>query len=715
MRLKLGNKGDSDKSSLDIIIVISVILAILSIIEIRFGGYFFVHDDNLQSYLCLYKHTFDGLMHGSLSLYNFHQFMGIPFVDEGQSGVFNPLVYISVGLSKLFTGDVFATIDIMTFFALSAAGVTMYLLLKELGTGRCIAILGGIAWALNSFTVNMAKAWMITTFFTAIFPLMIFASIRLVYKSDLKSYIYAAIPRVLMFYTGHPQFFLYSVIFEGITYVMYTLIVKADRKTKLSCLARFCISYIPVVILCLPLLFIQFRATTNSEVRSNKIYWEFFLNGRMLPSDLVKGIFVPWMAKADYGDLANFKDINSNLAHVGYPVIIAILLIPVLIIVMVRKKADLRKLKVIIPFVPGAVIAVLWATSEAFLAIIYHIPMLNRFKFPFKLVLFFDFFIVVVGCLLMELILKSFFVKTLLRKVTLVLLIGSEILGYLVLYTIFPAPQYGISNKVTLPYKPGYIDLVKDDGRVVTTAYSMYYTKDVSLPDNFYIDSMGFNYATLYGVDNVLGYSVFLSKEFYMNLNELGIKYSENASFIETPPQLVELMTRYGAKWFILPKPSNPGEAFAALEEYLEKSGVVRHSEYETCYVYINTNAIALVHPVSDCNPQDTVTFVENINDIVINTSADFKADDIAMIYSYNERLHLYVDGKEEDIRISDDGTHLLASVPDGAHEVILRYQDESIILCTVILVAGMFVFCLGMRTGSLMRKISSVPSEENS
>ena len=118
-------KAEHKGRSIDILVIVALIFAVLTAIEIRYGGYFFVHDDNLQSYLCLYKHTFEGLKHGTLSLYNFHQFMGLPFVDDGQSGVFNPIVYIAVGLSYLFSGNAFATIDIMTYFYLAAAGISM--------------------------------------------------------------------------------------------------------------------------------------------------------------------------------------------------------------------------------------------------------------------------------------------------------------------------------------------------------------------------------------------------------------------------------------------------------------------------------------------------------------------------------------------------------------------------------------------------------------
>ena len=689
-------KADHKGRAFDLVLIVAVIFAVLTAIEIRFGGYFFVHDDNLQSYLCLYKHTFEGIKHGTLSLYNFHQFMGIPFVDDGQSGVFNPLVYISVGMSYLFTGNVFAAIDIMTYFCLGFAGITMYLLLTKLGVGRAVSVLGGVIWALNSFTVNMAKAWMITTLFTAIFPLMLFGSIVLMYRKDLKGYIIAAIPRVMMYYTGHPQFFVYAVLFEGITMLLYIIFMKSKISVKFLCAIRYGISYIPVCILSLPLLYIQYRATRYSGARSDQVPWGAFFPGKMEMIEVLKGLVVPWKKNVYYGVWTNFWNINANLGHVGYIVLYAFVLLP-LIIVVVLAHRKVRKLLRIIPFIPGGVIAFFWGTSEKFLKFIYKIPMLNRFRFPFKLILIFDFFIIVIGCMLVHIVAEYVF-KNMpkIKNGMIAFLVVVQVCNYLVLYLIFPAPQYGIRSEVELPYEPQYLDELRE-GRVVSTGYTMYFVNGSEVPVNYNIESLGFNYSTLYGVDNVLGYSVFLPIEFYGNLASLGIAYCENASFVGMPIGLVELMNQYGAEWYIVPKVHGQPEMFARYTTSLAVHGMQPVYETDTAYIYKNENAIPLVHPESDYNSYDTVSFEENINDVTAHTTEDFKADDVAMIYSYLYRLHAYVDGREVELRQDADRTHLLIAVPDGAHEIMLRYEDERLWQCFAISTVSMAIFCIGI------------------
>ena len=689
-------KADHKGRYIDIIFVVGIIFAILTAIEIRFGGYFFVHDDNQQSYLCLYKHTFDGLKQGTLSLYNFHQFMGIPFVDDGQSGVFNPVVYISVGLSYLFTGHVFAAIDIMTYICLGFAGITMYMLLCKLGVGRAVSVLGGVIWALNSFTINMGKAWMITTLFTAIFPLMLFGSIVLMYRRDLKGYIIAALPRVFMYYTGHPQFFVYAVLFEGITMLIYIILMKGKISVKFFAAVRYGLSYIPVCILCLPLLYIQYRATRYSGARSDQVPWGAFFPGKMEALEVLKGLVVPWKKNVYYGVWTNFWNINANLGHVGYIVLYAFLLLPVIVVVALAHKKG-RKLVRIIPFVPGAVIAFFWGTSESFLKFIYQIPMLNRFRFPFKLILIFDFFIIVIGCMLVHIV-AEFVFKNMpkIRNGAVAFLVFVQACNYLVLYLFFPVPQYGIRGETDLPHEPQYLNEMRE-GRIVTTGYTMYFVNGSTVPKDYYIDSLGFNYATLYGVDNVLGYSVFLSVEFYGNLTSLGIAYCENASFVGMPQGLVDLMNQYGAEWYIVPKAHGQPEMFPRYATALAVHGMKPVYQTDTCYIYKNEDPVPLVHPESAYNANETVSFVENINDITAHTTSDFKADDVAFIYSYLYRLHAYVDGREVELRQDADRTHLLIAVPDGAHEVVLRYEDERLWQCFLITTASMTIFCIGM------------------
>ena len=63
--------------------------------------FFFLQDDNQNSYLYVYKYSFDALTHGDIAFYNFHQFLGLSFFSTGQTGTLNPLVIISCLISKL--------------------------------------------------------------------------------------------------------------------------------------------------------------------------------------------------------------------------------------------------------------------------------------------------------------------------------------------------------------------------------------------------------------------------------------------------------------------------------------------------------------------------------------------------------------------------------------------------------------------------------------
>ena len=58
-------------------------------------------------------HTFDSLLGGELAQYNFHQFLGYPFLAAGQTGVLYPLNYLAVFLSRMLLGHSFLAVDLL--------------------------------------------------------------------------------------------------------------------------------------------------------------------------------------------------------------------------------------------------------------------------------------------------------------------------------------------------------------------------------------------------------------------------------------------------------------------------------------------------------------------------------------------------------------------------------------------------------------------------
>ena len=198
----------------DILITVLLCAVMLIAMEIR-QPYFFLQDDNCDSYVCQYAYSLESVIQGEFPYYNFHQFGGMRYLDKGQTGQLNIFVYIAGAMSELFLSHIGGVLDFTASLYLVAGAVGMLLLLlKRFKTGRVAAIIGAIAWSFNSFSIYCGSNWLIAIILTGCLPWIILATGYLVENNGIKALILAAIPKVFMFYGGHPQYFIYAILFD---------------------------------------------------------------------------------------------------------------------------------------------------------------------------------------------------------------------------------------------------------------------------------------------------------------------------------------------------------------------------------------------------------------------------------------------------------------------------------------------------------------------
>ena len=195
--------------------------------------YFFFCDDNLDSYFTQYTYTIDCLKNLELPLYNFHRFMGTEYLSHGQTGLFDPVMYISYGLSYLFFGHSFALIDIMAIIHLTIGGVGMFLVIRKLSGNHLASSLGAISWSLNSFVLFLGRSWFVVILNASIFPYILLGSLYLLTKKDFKALIVSALPKIICYaLVHHPQFFFYSVAADFVFIIAYSIIVSKKETLK---------------------------------------------------------------------------------------------------------------------------------------------------------------------------------------------------------------------------------------------------------------------------------------------------------------------------------------------------------------------------------------------------------------------------------------------------------------------------------------------------
>jgi hypothetical protein len=132
---------------------------------------FFLHDDNASWFAGAYAHDFRTLTQsGELAEVNFYQYGGEPFLEQGQTAVLYPPVYVAGALASLFSGDLRATVDWLAAIHLALAVVGFYVWLRRGGADAWVAALGGLVWALNPFVLLLGASWVMVTAAVAWLP-----------------------------------------------------------------------------------------------------------------------------------------------------------------------------------------------------------------------------------------------------------------------------------------------------------------------------------------------------------------------------------------------------------------------------------------------------------------------------------------------------------------------------------------------------------------
>lgn len=661
-------------------VLAAALFIILLIIEYEYP-YFFLQDDNRDYNLPNFIHCFESLLQGELPFYNFHQFLGIPHLALGQPAALYPLTYISVFASSLFFGHYFATVDILVIIHLLIGAVGFYQFARFFALDRKAAFFAGLSWPLSSFIIYASNSWAFVAGVAAYFPWMLLYSFRLYKTGETKAAVSAVAVRLLLFYAGHIQYFILTVIFEFLTVLFYGLYDSAPETRKLNLLRffkKYIIGYMGVFILALPLLLPMWHQTTISAMRSDSLSFNVFVSQYFPLDQLLKGIFYPFTQVSE-NTAWPFRNM-VNLAHVGY---LPILLVLAAIIENLRKRIKAHTINSVrlAVFAWPAVLAYLWSTNWAFNLLIYQIPILNRFRWPFKIIVYFDFYLIILAALVLSQILARLPWREAAKKAGFGLIIGLQIFNFLFLYTGMPYKDFGEHHGDALPLtEPLREELA--EGRIVSAGFEIW--QDTPQNNRAYLTAptLGFNYATLWGLDYFAGCEPLLSSA--NATATLGLNFTAIIGPDKHIP--VDHMRKAAVKWYIVPK-----EKESMYAQTLGSYGMTARYRDEYRTVFFDEKAWPMVFSVNgeaitSLNYRKTANTIET-------TFENEQATEIVFNFVYNPYFVCYIDGKKTDLTQLND-LHFSVLVPAGNHHLILKYRDLDFIRGT--LISGVFIIiCL--------------------
>lgn len=660
-------------------------LLIYTVIELRYP-FFFSTDDNADWYASEYVHVIRTVLSGKFPMYSFAQFCGQRTFANGQSGVFNLVMYAAAFLSKLIFGDYHALIEILALLTMLLGSIGAYFLLERLGACQAAAVAGAIAWNINTYNTWVGSSWILVIMTTGILPYIIYGSIRLCEKPCPGSYLWAIIPKAVLYYIGHPQFFFYAAVFDCLFAGMYVLLGSSSHRFKnfFKTVGRYAVVYICVLILILPQFIPQYQMMGLTKHGAALSYKEFTTEC----NSVMIGMIWP------------FYDGGKAYAidpFVGYPLLVfgfSGMLIPILLVTSERKNILKQKkiLATMLATLPGIILSFLAVYSDSFLHILYKIPIVNRFHFLHRHNIYLtSLFIIfsVMAC--------TFFWRYITgihknqknrkkQKTNKAIIAGSvfvilEVVNMALVFTMQPQLHRGPMYKAEEGYNEEYASRFKD-GRYLSVGYWLdsdaeFYTKqDLA-------HSLRYNLASYYGLNNVSGYygvytndAVGTNVSFFKNI----IRFTGDLWY--PYPGFIKEMRSQSVNWYIL----NPaGKDY--FTELFNRAGMQKVYEDEYGIVYFDPNCEPLAF---DEQGKKVELEQGEVNYLKLNTGSDFAGGIITLNYSFDSNFKCFIDGNETALIDDNANWQMKLDCPSGSHNIEIRYVDSAFNTCCII--TGSFI-----------------------
>lgn len=602
---------------------------------------YFSYDDN-TNFGITYEFNFNTvLQRKQVPLVNFHQYMGQTYLGQGQTGVFFLPAYVSVALSRIFTGDALWNIDILVFLFLLAAALAMYRLLLELGVSEPRACAGALLWVTMPFVFTVSRSWVFVAYMAFWIPLNFFLMLRLVKGASPGLWLLFVLLRVFMLYNGYVHYFhilfVMELIFWGICRIM-------NQWWSRGFFWRYLASYAVTALLSLPMLLPMYRVSALSAERGAPLHFD-----EITQFALTLPVFLK----------AQLFEFSSWVFTAPGPVFYAG--IPLFLIVFLSFHKDIRKGALGKPIgVLGFCSLAAFLLSTKIYGIFSFLPTFSMFRWPCKYYLLFLFFFVAVCILIWQALDDADFrlgeaAAPVLIGISLTANAGlafysGDLLRYGLKYENPPDIYRQLKKE-----KQGYFftGWVKDSPRFVSPMLMT-----------------GFS-ATQAGLYHFAGYDPLVSS---VNLqNSLGLRY---LAIYQQPPdaELFDLLSAKSVRYMVT---ENSEENFRKFREFSSLKFL-----YKNDFILIFENSDALPIVSFQQNPLQEVPFHFGTNEITVYPQGSGLLNiSLAPIEGYR----VYFDGKLSPQSVQavpmNRGQYrtfepVQISVPQGVQTVSLKYED---------------------------------------
>ena len=635
------------------VIAALIAVAFFSALELA-RPYYFFQDDNRDFFLPLYLHNYRAASDGQLAQYNFFQSLGRPHYAAGHVAVLHPVPYVSIWLSYRLFGHPFAMADIYLLIYLLMGVLGAVFLTRVLGFSSSAAVFAAAAWAFTPFNMMVSQSW--TTYPPVIgaLPWMVAAAVLVYRGRRVSGSILFVLSHLVLMYVGAPQFVLYAgAVQGGLILVLGIIDYRAGVLTRLAAKTKaldFALLTILVAGLSMPLVYPMWKHTKLSAFRSEGFSELGLSLCSVSLTQLVNGLFVPFTRFYPSTSIVwcgtNFP---ASFTHQGYLVTLLVFAYP-----WVRKRVSDEQRRILDASMAVAFVLCLamfgWLTH-----IIVHIPVLNRFRWPFKYFGFVNLLFVMCAAAGFDILLARLGASAR-RMAAAMLLVAIQVVNLTLLDVTFPVQAF-FEHGDPVPLREPLRDRF-GSGRILTMGFSTAYSTH-TLP------TLGYDYATLWELHYFGGYDPLIP--------ERNLRYTHTLDYtavLNMDPRKISFsyLRFWGVRWYIVTRPF-----LGRYEPTLAAFGMRRAFEDPYRVVFEDPRAFPLVDS-ADCRTSS----VGRSGDDLVATVDCSRPTDVRLRFLQQPHFRASVDGRpvKLDIKASQQMT---VRVPAGRHDIRLDYDDPSI------------------------------------
>ncbi|MBI2945560.1 MAG: hypothetical protein HYY25_15310 [Candidatus Wallbacteria bacterium] len=196
--------------------------------------FYFLQDDNFVQFMPSISLAGRTLLEGRWPSLNPHILLGAPLFDNGNYALTYPPVLASWWLARTVLGNEYWTLDVFCCAHVIAAFFAAYWLARAVGVGPHLSAAAAVSHALSGYVLISGRSWLSVTPAAFYYPLMALATVRFVAGgAGIRWAVSAGCMAGLAFHAGNVQFWLYAVILCGLVLALHFVCGNLEKRSLL--------------------------------------------------------------------------------------------------------------------------------------------------------------------------------------------------------------------------------------------------------------------------------------------------------------------------------------------------------------------------------------------------------------------------------------------------------------------------------------------------